>query len=201
MTGVDSGPLRRVALLAFVLVATAAATQLLTNAMGADGLSVPEIGILPLFALTFGWICYAFATALVGFVLHLVGEPGGAPGDRLRPPGNGPSTARTALVMPIYHEDPVRVAARLTAVYRSLADTGQLAEFDLFILSDSRKRDVVQAEQAMWARAVRRARRRRPAVLSQARRERGPQGRQHRRLLPQLGAPAIAISSCSTPTA
>ena len=47
MTGVDSGPLRRVALLAFVLVATAAATQLLTNALGADGLSVPEIGILP----------------------------------------------------------------------------------------------------------------------------------------------------------
>ena len=152
MSGVDSGPLRRVALLAFVLVATAAATQLLTNAMGADGLSVPEIGILPLFALTFGWICYAFATALVGFVLHLVGEPGGAPGDRLRPPGNGPTTARTALVMPIYHEDPVRVAARLTAVYRSLADTGRLAEFDLFILSDSRKRDVVQAEQVMWAR-------------------------------------------------
>ena len=64
----------------------------------------------------------------------------------------GPSTARTALVMPIYHEDPVRVAARLAAVYRSLADTGRLAEFDLFILSDSRNRDVVQAEQVMWAR-------------------------------------------------
>ena len=44
------------------------------------------------------------------------------------------------------------MAARLTAVYRSLADTGRLAEFDLFILSDSRKRDVVQAEQVMWAR-------------------------------------------------
>ena len=86
MSGADSGPLRRVALLAFVLVATTAATQLLTYALGADGLSTPELGILPLFALTLAWICYAFATALIGFLLHLVGEPGGAPGARLRPP-------------------------------------------------------------------------------------------------------------------
>jgi membrane glycosyltransferase len=152
MSGADSGPLRRVALLAFVLVATAAATQLLTYALGADGLSTPELGILPLFALTFAWICYAFATALIGFLLHLVGEPGGAPGARLRPPGSGPATGRTALVMPIFHEDTTWVAARLAAVYRSLAATGRLDEFDLFILSDSRRRDVVQAEQVMWAR-------------------------------------------------
>ncbi|MGH6916932.1 MAG: glucans biosynthesis glucosyltransferase MdoH, partial [Geminicoccaceae bacterium] len=51
-----------------------------------------------------------------------------------------------------FHEDPIRVAARLAAVYRSLADTGRLEEFDLFILSDSRRRDVVRAEQVMWAR-------------------------------------------------
>jgi membrane glycosyltransferase len=152
MSGADSGPLRRVALLGFVLVATVAATQLLTYALGADGLSTPELGILPLFALTFAWICYAFATALIGFLLHLVGEPGGAPGARLRPPRSGPATGRTALVMPIFHEDTIWVAARLAAVYRSLAATGRLDEFDLFILSDSRRRDVVQAEQVMWAR-------------------------------------------------
>jgi membrane glycosyltransferase len=152
MSGADSGPLRRVSLLGFVLVATAAATQLLTYALGADGLSTPELGILPLFALTFAWICYAFATALIGFLLHLVGEPGGAPGARLRPPRSGPTTGRTALVMPIFHEDTTWVAARLAAVYRSLAATGRLDEFDLFILSDSRRRDVVQAEQVMWAR-------------------------------------------------
>jgi membrane glycosyltransferase len=152
MSGADSGPLRRVSLLGFVLVATAAATQLLTYALGADGLSTPELGILPLFALTFAWICYAFATALIGFLLHLVGEPGGAPGARLRPPRSGPATGRTALVMPIFHEDTTWVAARLAAVYRSLAATGRLDEFDLFILSDSRRRDVVQAEQVMWAR-------------------------------------------------
>jgi membrane glycosyltransferase len=152
MSGADSGPLRRVALLGFVLVATVAATQLLTYALGADGLSTPELGILPLFALTFAWICYAFATALIGFLLHLVGEPGGAPGARLRPPRSGPATGRTALVMPIFHEDTIWVAARLAAVYRSLAATGRLDEFDLFILSDSRRPDVVQAEQVMWAR-------------------------------------------------
>jgi membrane glycosyltransferase len=152
MNGADPGPLRRVALLAFVLVATAAATQLMARALAADGLSVPEIGILPLFALTFGWICYAFSTALVGFLLQLGNHAGAAPGELLKPATIGPTTARTALLMPIYHEDPVRVAARLAAVYRSLASTGRLDAFDLFILSDSRDSAVVHAEQVMWAR-------------------------------------------------
>ncbi len=152
MTGADPGPLRRVALLACVLVATAAATQRLAQALGADGLSGPELGILPLFALTFAWICYAFATSLIGFLLHLVGEPGGAPGDRLKPARGGPTSARTALVMPIYHEDPDRVADRLAAVWRALAAPRRLAEFDLFILSDSRDRATVHAEQAICAR-------------------------------------------------
>ncbi|MEM7026037.1 MAG: hypothetical protein AAF637_26180, partial [Pseudomonadota bacterium] len=74
MSGADPGPLRRVALLAFVLVATAAACQLLAHALASDGLSLLEIAILPLFALGFAWICYAFSTGLVGFLLHLVGE-------------------------------------------------------------------------------------------------------------------------------
>jgi membrane glycosyltransferase len=140
-----------VALAAFVLVATAAACQLLVRALASDGLSLLELAILPLFALSFAWICCAFSTGLVGFLLHLVGEFGGAPGPRLRPAHGAAADARTALVMPIYHEDPIRVAARLAAVYRSLEATGRLAAFDLFILSDSRDADVVRAERAMWA--------------------------------------------------
>jgi membrane glycosyltransferase len=148
----DSGPLRRVALLAFVLVATAAASQLLAHGVASDGMSLVELAIVPLFAVSFAWICYAFSTGLAGFLLHLVGESAGAPGPRLRPARDTASGARAALVMPIFHEDPARVAQRLAAVYRSLATTGRLEAFDLFILSDSRDPAVVRAEQAMWAR-------------------------------------------------
>jgi membrane glycosyltransferase len=152
MNVVNPGPLRRLLLIAFVLAATAAATQLLANALGVDGLSVAEIGILAVFGLTFAWICYAFATALAGFLLHLTRDVGALTTDRLVRVQGGPAAGRTALVMPICHEAPGEVAARLAAVWRSLADTGRLAEFDLFILSDSRNPRVVREEQVMWAR-------------------------------------------------
>ena len=63
-----------------------------------------------------------------------------------------PAATRTALIMPIYHEDPEQVGLRIAATYRSLAATGQLAHFDIFILSDSRDRDIVSEERALWAR-------------------------------------------------
>ncbi|HLT01819.1 MAG TPA: glucans biosynthesis glucosyltransferase MdoH, partial [Geminicoccaceae bacterium] len=76
-------------------------------------------------------------------------------GSLMAPEGPMPDDARTALVMPIYHEDPEQVGLRLAATYRSLAATGQLAHFDVFILSDSRDPDIVAREQALWDRLCR----------------------------------------------
>src|SRR5690606_8517407 len=73
----------------------------------------------------------------------------------MAPEGPMPDDARTALVMPIYHEDPEQVGLRLAATYHSLAATGQLAHFDVFILSDSRDPDIVAREQALWDRLCR----------------------------------------------
>ena len=55
-------------------------------------------------------------------------------------------------MVPVYHEDPEQVGMRIAATYRSLADTGYLSQFDVFILSDSREHEVVRQEQALWAR-------------------------------------------------
>jgi membrane glycosyltransferase len=147
------GRLRRLVLLLLVLVSTAAAARVLASVLAADGLSVLEIGILGLFTLTFAWIACAFWTALVGFGLHVAGTTTSHLADLLkRPPPVLPPAARTALVVPVYHEDADEVAARLAAVYRSLEQTGQLDIFDLFILSDSRDPAVRRQEEAAWAR-------------------------------------------------
>ncbi|MCK7582505.1 MAG: hypothetical protein MZV65_47615 [Chromatiales bacterium] len=54
------------------------------------------------------------------------------------PPEPTAPPPRTAILMPIYNEDSERVFAGLRAIHQSLADTGQLDDFDFFILSDTR---------------------------------------------------------------
>jgi membrane glycosyltransferase len=108
--------------------------------------------ILALFALTFAWISMAFWTAVAGFLLRLFGLQAMARAGELMQPGEGGVTGRIALLVPIYHEDPDAVGRRLAATWRSLQETGEGERFDAFLLSDSRDHDLVQDEQAMWAR-------------------------------------------------
>ncbi len=148
----DVGPLRRVLLVVLVLLGTAAASRLLASVLAVDGLSLAEVVILTLFTLTFGWISLAFWTALAGFFLTLFRAPGWAHGGMLAPAAPGPIGGRTALVMPVYHEDPLAVGARLAAIYRSLERAKLLDSFDLFILSDSRDPETIREEGMMWTR-------------------------------------------------
>jgi membrane glycosyltransferase len=128
------------------------ATRVLANALAVDGLSLAEVGILLVFSLTFAWLSYGFWTSLAGFFVTLARRPL----HQLAPPAQDlASQARTALLVPVYHEDPHRVATRLRAIVRSLADTGQLDRFDVFILSDSRQRDCLREEEAVWAQLCR----------------------------------------------
>ncbi|MCE3250623.1 MAG: hypothetical protein K0R41_4448, partial [Geminicoccaceae bacterium] len=144
----ELGPRRRLILALLVFGGTAAATRVLADVLAVDGLSLPELGILLVFSLTFGWLAYGFWTALAGFFVTLSGR---GLHDLKEPVAEPSPAARTALVVPVYHEDPDRVAARLRAIVRSLARTGQLALFDLFILSDSRDPQRIRAEEAAWA--------------------------------------------------
>ena len=61
----------------------------------------------------------------------------------------------TAIIFPIYNEDSVRVLEGLRATYESLERTGQLAQFDFFILSDSTNPDRWVEEEARWSELVR----------------------------------------------
>src|SRR5450756_202874 len=61
----------------------------------------------------------------------------------------------TAIVFPIYNEDPVRFFEGLRATYESLERTGQLDRFDFFILSDSTNPDRWVEEERRWSDLVR----------------------------------------------
>ena len=58
-------------------------------------------------------------------------------------------TARTALLMPTYNEDPARIVGAACAMLRAIDADGGGSAFDLFILSDTNRADVWLAEQAM----------------------------------------------------
>ena len=146
--------LRRVVFFSLVVLTTVAALAMIASAFQQNGITPQELLLLFLYMLLILWVSTSFWQATIGFWLLLWG------GDRqsisrLAPrAGNqtdqGPP--KTALVMPIYHEDPERVFAGLRAIYQSLLDTGRADEFELFVLSDSRNPDVWLEEEVHWYR-------------------------------------------------
>jgi len=61
-----------------------------------------------------------------------------------------PITASTAIIMPVFNEDVTRVYEGLRSIYLSLEATGQAANFDFFILSDSDKASQWIEEETAW---------------------------------------------------
>lgn len=108
---------------------TAAGLYEMVGVVALGGTTVLEGIMTALFAVTFGWIALAATTALAGLVA-------GPPPRRL-PAAPEPLTTRTALVMPIYHEDVLRVAASLQAMAEDIDRLGAAHAFEIVILSDS----------------------------------------------------------------
>jgi membrane glycosyltransferase len=137
---------------AFILFATVAVTAVAADqmyqALAVSSLTALESIVLVLFVVLFAWIAFSSASALVGFALSLLGP------DRsldLNPNGALPELmARHALLVPTYNETPSRVTARLQAIYESVAESGRLAHFDFFVLSDSTDPDIWINEEAQY---------------------------------------------------
>ena len=128
----DAKTLRRTALwrrtlyFALVILSTLAASYLMADVLRANGFTPIEMAIFALFTISFAWISTSFWTATVGFLVRLIGrDPAGL--DPTRPVD---LTARTAIIMPIYNEDPDRVFAGLEATWRSLQGTGEDRHLD-----------------------------------------------------------------------
>ncbi|WP_421693438.1 glucans biosynthesis glucosyltransferase MdoH [Aestuariivirga sp.] len=97
------------------------------------------------FALTFAWIAFSCASAILGFVVLLRGKPA------LPPLADTCDMGRTALLMPVYNEDPERVFAALSRMAMALRREGAARHFDIFVLSDTRKDHIAAAERDAFA--------------------------------------------------
>ncbi|WNV05643.1 glucans biosynthesis glucosyltransferase MdoH [Candidatus Methylospira mobilis] len=146
---------RRTLFFSLVVLTTLLAMFMITSAFFQNGLTPQETVLLILYAMLILWVSTSFWTALIGFaVLLLGGDPGsiGRMPPRPAPEEGDKSPACTALVMPIYNEDPARVFSGLRAIYQSLLETGRADEFELFILSDTRDPDTWMQEESHWYR-------------------------------------------------
>jgi membrane glycosyltransferase len=141
---------RRVLFASLIVATTAGAIALLSGSTQQGGLSPLEFLLVLLYAVMFAWICTAFWTALIGFIIRCYRIRR----FDLRAPARAlPSSARqprTALIMPIYNETPQYVFARIRAIWESLMATGAGENFDLFILSDTRDPEIQVAEELRW---------------------------------------------------
>ncbi|HAG96478.1 MAG: glucans biosynthesis glucosyltransferase MdoH [Pseudomonadales bacterium] len=146
--------LRRVLFFALVMASTLAGSALMLDILRPNGLLPLEMALLCLFTISFAWIVYSFWSAALGFILNLMHlDP-----LTLRPLPVSPNEhdaftplpVRTAVVMPVYNEDPDRILAGFETNLRSLARTGQIAHFDFYLLSDSQDPDIIAAERKGW---------------------------------------------------
>jgi membrane glycosyltransferase len=112
-----------------------------------DGFTLLEGFALGLFVVLVGAVSTWFCSAIAGFITLKRGKedvfdfPAIAPAPRVR----------TALLMPLYNEDPAAVLARLARVERSLSLLGVAHWFDLFVLSDTTDEAVAAQERVQFS--------------------------------------------------
>ena len=142
-------PWRRVVFFTLVGITTLFALTLLTSVYQKEGLNPLEIGLLLLYAVLILWICLSFWTATLGFIIQW------RQSDRFAvhtTAGNAPlpQNGRTALIMPIYNENPQRVFAGIRAICDDLMATGQHQHFDYYVLSDTHDPELWIEEELRW---------------------------------------------------
>lgn len=131
---------RRALFFGLTLLTATFASAMMYDILRANGFTALERAGLILFLVLFTWITGAFWTALAGFIIQLRGrDPVVLHSDEVT---HRPLRTRTAIIMPIYNEDTDRVAAGLDVVWTSLKAQPEQANFDLFILSDTRKPEI-----------------------------------------------------------
>lgn len=156
----DDAPIwrRRTARLwTLVVASTAPPAWALWHVLGAGGFDVLELIGLALFVANMGWVSLSFWPFVAGFVVRtsarrraqmrtaVAGRNDDDDDDDTRP-----LRSRTAIVMPIFHEDAAASCARLAALWRTI-DARHRHAFELWLLSDSTDDDVIAAEAAAFA--------------------------------------------------
>ncbi len=143
---------RRAAFAALVLTTVGVISWRTFLMLEVNGWNTTKAAAFGLFVLLLTPIALSFWTATLGFLVKMRGDDMLDLTQRLQkvPPAQA-ELPRTAVVVPVYNEDPGRVFAGVKATYRSLERTGLLRPFDIFILSDSTDPDVWVREEMAFA--------------------------------------------------
>ena len=103
--------------------------------VGFSNMTSLQAAMIVFFGITLLWIAFSAGSALSGLL---------TPRTRFASaPADG---SRTALVMPVYNEDPLRTTAALQAMAEELASIGAAQHFEIAIVSDSTNADAWIAE-------------------------------------------------------
>jgi membrane glycosyltransferase len=125
------------------LVMTGALIAILFDWFREDGFGVAEIILVCFVAYTTFWIALSAASAIVGMFTPRITEH--------RPSSGDPSSMTTALLVPIYEEDPVITFKRIASMQKSLVARSTNHTYAFFILSDTRSKTTAAQEQAEFA--------------------------------------------------
>ena len=140
---------RRSMFLLLTVISTALATALFADMQPDYDNVFLQYGQLTLFALLTAWVVTGFMTAMMGFYVTLFGDAHTLSAKQVEHHTLDQAT-RTAIIMPICNEDVRTVFAGLRATCESVAVSGHVRSFDVFVLSDSSDPAIIQAERAAW---------------------------------------------------
>lgn len=125
----------RAAVFAGAGVLTAAFASELFSILAFGQMTPLQFVFLVLSTIAFGWIALGSLSAALGFLPLFAGEDASTIGSRRT---SRPLVTRTALLFPVYHEDPSRIAGTIEAMARALNRLAPPNAFDIFVLSDTR---------------------------------------------------------------
>lgn len=143
-----AGPvIPRVAVFLGAALMTAAFAYELYGVLSSVQMTPIQFVFLVLSTMTFAWISVGTLSAALGFLPLFAGETA----DTIDiPDAEGPLTRRTALLFPVYHEDPSRISGTISAVVDELVSLDKAQHFDVFLLSDTRGAEEGMREEAAY---------------------------------------------------
>jgi membrane glycosyltransferase len=137
----------RGALFASATILTAAFAHELYGVLSFAQMTPIQLLFLVLATISFGWIALGTLSAGMGFLPLFAGEKA----DNIDlPAAEGPLASRTALLFPVHHEDPSRIAGTVAAIAEDLGARAMAHAFDVFILSDTRGAEDGAREEAAF---------------------------------------------------
>jgi membrane glycosyltransferase len=137
---------RRLGAFVFSLIVSLAATELFIRYANNGGMSFVDDFRCALIAVSTAWLAWGAALSLLG--LSYVPEP------IARLPDDEPVRGKTAVLVPIYNEDPVSTFSRVAAMDLGLERLGASHLFDFALLSDTTSDAIAESELLWWARLI-----------------------------------------------